>query len=292
MVMDSEHTVAIPFRVRLHLGRAAVQVIARRAGADLLHIKGDAVDESLRPLPRTGLDNDVLVRPSHVPAFDAALRRTGWLVYSTFANGSPFGHAQTYLHDTWGYLDVHRLFPGIGKDPSDAFTALWADRTYIDFAGVACAVPQVDAHAAILMLNAARSPGTARRDVAGVWKGASTDTRERIERWIDALDARVAFAAALGQLELYRDDRSYLLWKVVSEGGSRIQEWHGRVRAARTWRARLGVLIRAPRVNTDHLAHTLGRSPNRRDIVREFFARAVRGLWEAMPARRRRGVEK
>ncbi len=290
--MDSAHTVVIPLRLRLHLGRAAVQVIARRAGADLLHIKGDAVDTSLRPLPRTGSDNDVLVRPSHVSAFDAALRRSGWLVYSTFANGSPFGHAQTYLHDTWGYLDVHRLFPGIGTDPSDAFAKLWADRTNVDFAGVPCSLPPIDAQATILVLNAARSPGTSRRDVVGVWRSASADTRERVEGWVDALDARVAFAAALGQLELYHDDRSYLLWKVVSEGGTRIQEWRGRARAAPTWRGRLGVLIRAARVNTDRLAHLLGRSPNRRDIVREFFARAVRGVREALSAGSRRGVER
>jgi hypothetical protein len=284
MVMQREPTVPIPLPVRLHLGRAAVQVIARQAGADLLHIKGDAVDRSLRLQPSAGSDNDVLVRPSHVADFDAALLRRGWTVYSTYANGSPFGHAQTYLHDTWGYLDVHRLFPGIGRDASEAFTALWADRVYIDFARVACAVPPVDAQAAILMLNAARSPATARRDIKVVWRSASAETQERVEAWIDVLDARVAFAASLGLLDQYRDDRSYLLWKAVSEGGTRIQEWRGRIRAAPTWRERLHVVIRAPRVNTDRLARTLGRSPKRADIVKEFFARARRGLRETLAA--------
>ena len=184
---------------------------------------------------------------------------------------------------------MHRHFPGIGRDPSDAFAALWVDRAYVDFAGVSCAVPPVDAQAAILMLNAARSPAPARRDVAVVWSSASAEARAGVETWIDVLDARVAFAASLGLLDQYRDDRSYLLWKAVSQGGTRIQEWRGRVRAAPTWRESVRVVIRAPRVNTDRLARTLGRSPNRADIFREFFARAFRGVRETLASFRDSG---
>ena len=48
--MQSEPVeVSVPLEVRMLLGRAAVQVIAADAGADLLHIKGNAVDKALRP---------------------------------------------------------------------------------------------------------------------------------------------------------------------------------------------------------------------------------------------------
>ena len=121
----SEEEALVPLAVRLHLGRAAIQTVAGRAAVDVLHIKGDAVDETLRPGGQAGTDIDILVRPAHVPVLDSALRSHGWTVYSTFENGSPFGHAQTYAHDVWGYLDLHRLFPGIGLDPAIAFERFW-----------------------------------------------------------------------------------------------------------------------------------------------------------------------
>ena len=65
--------------------------------------------------------------------------------------------------------------------------------------------------------------------------------------------------------------RDYRLWKVVSQGGSRSEEWWARVRAAPNLGAALQVAARAPLVNVDHLAHRLGRRPTRREIVVEFF---------------------
>jgi len=137
--------VAVPLDVRLHFGRAAVQVVADRIGAAVLHIKGDAVDPSLRP-PNVGTDVDILVRPADVGPLDRAIRREGWRLYSTFAYGSPFGHAQTYLHGTWGYLDLHRAFPGIRLNPASAFDVLDRDGSLFDEVGVACRVPGTDAN--------------------------------------------------------------------------------------------------------------------------------------------------
>src|SRR6478736_287123 len=128
--------VAVPLEVRLRFGRAAVQVVADRIGVDVLHIKGDAVDPSLRAT-RTGTDVDILVRPADVSRVDRAIRREGWVLYSTFMYGSPFGHAQTYLHDSWGYLDLHRAFPGIRLDPAAAFDILGLESGLIDEVGVA-----------------------------------------------------------------------------------------------------------------------------------------------------------
>jgi hypothetical protein len=285
----SIQAVAVPLNVRLRLGRAAVQTIADRESIDLLHIKGDAVHPSLRPALAAGTDIDVLVRPAHVESLDIALRRLGWRIYSTFDNGSPFGHAQTYHHDVWGYLDLHRFFPGVGRDASLAFDHLWASRSTLSFGGVSCPVPQIAAQAAILILNSARAGSHKGGDMDPAWNEASAEDRERVESEIDALDARLGFDTALGDLERHRGDRGYRLWRAVSQGGSRIDEWWGRVRAAPTMAAKVRVISRAVQVNVEHLSLELGRQPTRIEVAREFVARPVRGareLWRWFARRR------
>ena len=287
----NESKVSVPLSVRLRFGHAAVQHLADSIGADLLHIKGVAVDPSLRPMSRRGSDVDVLVRPEHVAGLDGALRRHGWALYSTFDYGSPFGHAQTYLHDSWGYLDIHRSFPGIRTNPAQAFERMWADRATLTIADVGCFVPSVPAQAVLLILNAARSRAN-RQDVVMAWSSADDEQRRQVEVVVADLDAHVAFAAAVGGLERHRGERDYRLWKVVSEGGSRSEEWWARVRAAPSVSAALHVIARAPLVNVDHLAHRLGRRPTGLEIVAEFFARPARAIGEAGRALRRRGARR
>lgn len=271
--------VAVPLDVRLHFGRAAVQVVADRIGAAVLHIKGDAVDPSLRP-PNVGTDVDILVRPADVGPLDRAIRREGWRLYSTFAYGSPFGHAQTYLHETWGYLDLHRSFPGIRLDPSSAFDVLDREGSLIDVVGIPCRVPGIEAQAVLLLLNAARAAGRGNADVAWIWGRASPGDRDRLLRLADELGARVALAAATGDLEQYRGAREYALWKSISDGSSRSAEWWGRIRAASSLRDALAVVARAPRVNIERLTHDLGRAPTRGEVLREFFHRQRRAVAE------------
>lgn len=275
--------VPVPLAIRLSLGRAAVQRIVVTAGLDVLHIKGNAVDPALRSPATIGTDIDILVEPHHVARLDRELRRRGWRVYSTFAWGSPFGHAQTYLHDVWGYLDLHRSFPGIRLDPDRAFAILARSSYAIAFAGTSCPVPGVVEQSAILALNAAR--GGDGIDLRRVWTDAAPERRRELEAVIDALDARVAFAAATGDLEAHRHERDYRLWKVVSEGGSRSEEWRARVRAASTPCEALRIVARAPLVNVEHLSHRLGRQPTRREVFREFFARPARALRDARTER-------
>jgi hypothetical protein len=283
----NESQVSVPLPVRLRFGHAAVQYLADEIGVDLLHIKGAAVDPSLRP-SQSGSDVDVMVRPSHVDRFDRALRSHGWTLYTTFAYGSPFGHAQTYLHESWGYLDIHRFFPGVRVSPVRAFDRLWTDRHTTEIATVGCPVPSVPAQALLLILNAARSRGSNHPDVAVAWRDASEVRRIEIEALVADLDAPVAFAAAVGGLEQYRQERDYGLWKVISQGGSRSEEWWARVRAAPSVSHAARVVIRAPLVNVDHLAHRLGHRPTPFEIVAEFFARPARAVGEAGQALRRR----
>jgi hypothetical protein len=283
-----ESQVSVPLPVRLRFGHAAVQRVADQVGVDLVHIKGASVDPSLRPGAYSGSDVDVLVRPSGVVVLDRALRAHGWQLYSTFEHGSPFGHAQTYLHPAWGYIDIHRYFPGIRLDPDHAFDVFWADRHRVEIAGVGCDVPSVTAQAVLLVLNAARSAKGARVDVVTVWHDADDARRDEMLQLVGRLHADVAFAAAAGGLERYRNDREYRLWKVVSGGGSRAAEWWARIRAAPDTRAALRIVMRAPLVNVDHLAHRLGRTPTRGDIVVEFLRRPVFAVVQALRSAVRR----
>lgn len=284
----NESQVNVPLSVRLRFGHAAVQYLADEIGVDLLHIKGAAVDSSLRP-SQSGSDIDVMVRPSHVDRLDRALREHGWQLYSTFAYGSPFGHAQTYLHEALGYLDIHRYFPGIRVAPARAFERLWTDRHTTEIARVGCPVPSVSAQALLLILNAARSRAPDHHpDVAMGWRDASEERRIEIEALVADLDAPVAFAAAVGGLEQYRRERDYRLWKVISQGATRSEEWWARVRAAPSISEAARVMMRAPLVNTDHLAHRLGHRPTAIEVLTEFFARPARAVGEAGQAIRRR----
>ncbi|MBM7502754.1 nucleotidyltransferase family protein [Agromyces aurantiacus] len=284
----NESQVSVPLPVRLRFGHAAVQHLADSIGVDLLHIKGVAVDPSLRPGGYAGSDVDVLVRPSQVDALDRALRANGWALYSTFEGGSPFGHAQTYLHDAWGFIDIHRYFPGIRLDPAQAFEVFWADRRPVEIAGVGCRVPSVTAQAVLLLLNTARSAKGARGDVVTVWTEADEAFRADVTQLVARLHAEVAFAAATGGLDRYRDDREYRLWKVVSQGGSRAAEWRARIRAAPSAGAAMRMALRATFVNVDHLAHRLGRTPTRLDIAVEFIRRPFVGVGQAAQAVYRR----
>ena len=276
----NESQVSVPLSVRLRFGHAAVQYLADEIGVDLLHIKGVAVDPTLRSDRDTGTDVDVLVRVGHVAKLDRAMRQHGWRLYSTFEWGSPFGHAQTYVHDAWGYVDIHRYFPGIRLEPARAFELIWRDRHEVEIAGVGCNVPSVPAQSVLLVLNAARSLNGRHSDVTNAWLDASTEQRAEVEALVTDLDAPVAFAAAIGNLEQYRGERDYRLWKVVSRGGSRSGEWWARIRAAPNLGAALRVAARAPRVNIDRLAHRLGRAPTRGEVVVEFFSRSARAIRE------------
>lgn len=284
----------VPLRVRVAVGHAAAQLVADRTGVDVLHIKGPALDDELVWDGREGTDADVLVRPSHAPAYVAALEAEGWELRSHFENSSVFEHSATLWHDLWGYVDVHRYFPGISVDAETAFERLWEDRETQLIADYPCAVPSVVAQVLILVLHAARGGGSPRaaEDVRTSWVEASPQRRADVAALCRELRADVAFAAGTGHLDDFRGAREYELWSVVSRGGTRVQEWRARVKAAPTRRAALRVVLRAPLVNVEHLAMVRGHRPSRREVAVEFFARPVRGLREGWAIRRGRRMER
>ena len=256
----------------------------------MLHIKGVAADPSISAVVGSGSDADVLVRPSHVARVLEQLRCHGWEQYSDFEWGSPFGHAATFFHECWGFGDIHRHFPGIGLPADEAFEQLWSTRSTRSLAGISCVMPSLPAQALIMVLNAARSGGPSSRMalVRTAWEGTPTELREEVTALVATLRAEVAFSAGLGELDRYRGRREYLLWKVASQGGTRLEEWVARVWAAPTPRAALGLALRAPLVNREHLAIRIGHQPTRLEVLREFVARPYRGLIQEIDRLRQR----
>lgn len=263
----------VPVGLRVHLAHAALQAIAEDAGVDILHVKGPAVDPSLgRPRSRS-TDADVIVRPDKVNRFMRALAAHGWSHVTSFETGSAFEHAATLYHSSWGYTDVHRTFPGLTAPRF--FDELWADHITAEIAGIPCAVPSLTAQRLILLLHVARNGASEQApDFVRAWTESDAEERERIRGLAGRLGAEVGLAAALGHLDDYADDPSHDLWAVFSEGhASRLDEWRGRFKAARTPVAKLRILCRSLLVNTDHLAMRLGRRPTRREIAEAFLER-------------------
>ena len=277
----------VPRRVRAAFAHAAVQQAADRIGIRLLHIKGVAVDEELRS-PGGGTDADIMVDPAAVGHLIAELTALGWEPYSDFVTGSPFGHAATMQHPHWGYADLHRYFPGMHRDPVRAFEVLWADRQGAQIAGMPCPVPSPAGQTLVLLFNNLRNRRPVLEDprVQKV-RGDDQMWREVVEL-VPRVGADVAFDAALGRLEEHRGEGEYWMWKTTLEGGSRSAEWLARVRAAPTLRQKAALLGRLPLVNTEALAHRLGRAPTGREVRREFVRRGARGAGELKVALARR----
>ncbi len=273
---------AVPLDVRVQLGHAAVQWLADTHGVDLLHIKGHGLHPSLLHPGRHPSDIDVLVRPDHLGTFLKACRGAGFTPRGRFATSSAFEHSMTLVHDEFGYVDVHRLYPGIGLTPQQAFERLWSTRGHTTIAGHECPVPEIAAQVAILVLHAGRNitGGQATRDVQHTWHAADEASRAAVRAVVDDLDAEVAFAAGIGELDSLPPSPERDLWQAVTRPSRRVEEWRARIAAAPGPMARARLIARMPLVNTDHLATQLGRRPSRREVASAFIDRLQRAVHE------------
>jgi hypothetical protein len=284
--MTSEDGVHVDLAVRVELAHAALQHLADLNGVDLLHVKGIAFDPRWRSRAEGGSDADVLVRPSQVRRFVRVLEGAGWQRRSRFHTGSPFGHAQTYWHDHLGYADVHRFFPGLGQDDA-TFDVLWARREHAELACVTCPVPDRTGQALIFAVNDVRS---GHRSVPGrVVDLGDADLVRGVEALVPLVRAEVAWAAVNDRLDTVRDRREHDLWHAVTRQAGRVQEWRARVRAEATLSGKVLTVLRAPLVNTEHLANTRGHRPSVVEVVVEFVDRGRRAALEVLGGRPGRG---
>jgi hypothetical protein len=223
----------LPRRVGIGFTHAMVQTVLAGADLEVLHIKGPALSRLYgdRPVIRQSMDTDVWVRASLAGEVLSALQKDGWDLRIPFEDGSSFEHAATMTHRALPSLDVHRQFPGIGVAPEIAFERLWRDRTTQLIAGIECTVPSLTAQRLILLLNTARG-GSSHDDRNLAWLRATDQERQAVRDLAAELNAEVALAAAIGELDRYRDRREHDLWHFLSTGtGTPVQLWWARVRA-------------------------------------------------------------
>lgn len=278
----------VPVPVRTHFTHALVQFVAELTGIRVLHIKGPALHTELlqrdgedRPIPRRSTDADILLHPADAHRMIVALEHYGARTLTTFETGSAFEHAATLTFSQLGYLDVHRHFPGVELAPEEAFELLWGRHHTTQIAHRSCPVPDLTAQRLILLLHAARTPGDS-RDTVAAWDRASDTERTRVRQLAAQLQAEVALATAIGELEEFRDHSTYHLWHHFAQSGehTRTSEWVARIRAASTWRKKAELMGRALRLNTDHLAMELGRTPTTGDKLRAHGRRTRRAVRE------------
>lgn len=149
----------------VELAHAWVQQLARSLGIPLLIVKGPSLHRLGLRGQRASSDVDVLLPPGEVEAMCSALRGAGWTERDNGALMSHVGlHSRTFISQTWPCdIDVHWHFPGFLTDPDSVFSALWARRTTIEFAGVPCAVVDRMGGALILALHSLRSTSEQQR---------------------------------------------------------------------------------------------------------------------------------
>ncbi|WP_122262047.1 hypothetical protein [Ornithinimicrobium cerasi] len=276
--MTSEDEAPVDIAVRIEFAHAALQHLADTYGIDLLHVKGIAFEPKWRSRAEGGSDADILVRPSQVRDFTRHLRRQGWTRRSSFRTGSASGHAETYWHDHLGYADVHRFFMGMGRDEG-TFDALWSRRQITELAGVQCPVPDGVAQALIFAINEARnSPGLKQPERVGL--SIDHQLAVQIEKLIPTVQAQVGWAAARGALDEVRAHREHDLWRTTRAPSGRLAEWRARVKAEPATLDKIVTVLRAPLVNTEHLANTRGHRPSPLEVAVEFVDRGRRAATE------------
>ena len=293
----------LPLAAGVEFAHASAQALANLDQLDVLHIKGPAVHpallsragagEELTDRPRHSMDADVLVRPSQAEALIDRLKEHGWRLKVPFSGGSSFEHAATFTHRVMAPLDVHRCFPGVGIDDEVAFDILWRARTVQTIGGIDCWVPSLVAQRLILLLNSARG-ATRHSDVVTTWELGSRAERQQVRDLAAHLDAEVALAAALGELDGYAGRREHDLWQVLSAGtGTPLRLWWAHVKAEdNVWAAiRRGVVLAFPK--PDRMSRAAGHELRGGELIWAYWSRlvtAVRPLgMRAQSLFRRRG---
>lgn len=279
-VTDSEspQQEQVPLKARIVLSHAHLQNLAERRGIDLLHVKGYIFGQDTYQEQRTSTDVDVLIRPSQVEAFIEAVLEAGWEVMTTFETGSDFHHAMTIYHPTWGLADIHREFPGLGKNPEVTFDRLWAQRRKKVMGGYPCDTTSLQDSRLIVYVHSARSTSIVKPDVQYLDELLSAQEKEALEVRVRELEAELAYAAALGRIDQYQNQKDYLVWKTASEKTSDLTRWYARVQAAPSLGAKVQTVLDIFRVNKDHLAMELGHEPSKQEIRQKFFSRFSK-LW-------------
>lgn len=267
----ADRGIAISINTRLQFAHAVAQTLATERQLRLLHLKGPAALQRMRPPGKVSTDADILVHPDDVNQLETALSHHGWEQRTTIEGGSAFSHAANWWHTHWGYLDLHAYWPGPKADPKNVFAQLSRGDHTVNLAQVSCPVPDEAGQLLVLLLHAART--TNKADVTYGWGGARPELQQRVRELAAELRAELPLAIALGE-SADTTDPEYDLWQHYSSGATdRISEWKARVKAAPGLREKIHVLISASQVNQDHLRLKLGHSPSPAEVRQEQLRR-------------------
>lgn len=263
----------VPLPIRIQLSHAYFQHLALSHGLDILHVKGYAFAQEVYRPGRTSTDVDILVRPSHIDRLVNLATADGWEILARFETGSIFEHAMTLYHSSWGLVDIHRYFPGLGNPDGSAFDTLWKQRRTKLIANYPCFVPSLIDSRITVVVHGARSVAHHNPDISYLQETLLPSDWEKIQARVPELQAEIAYAAALGHLEQFKEHPDYLLWKSISEDTPGYLRWKARLVHAQGLHQKLKVALSILLVNKDHLAMELGHAPSKAEVREKFFSR-------------------
>lgn len=263
----------LELEVRVRLAHARIAHLLDRAGLRGLHVKGYAAEPGVYPGHRRSSDVDLLVHPDDAAGVLALLGSRGWRLVADFAEGSIFQHAATLWHDQLGYVDVHRLFPGLGSAPGRVFEDLWAAHGRRVIAGRPVPVPSPAHQRLVVIVHAARDPHRGAYDVRHIRDASTPEEWDALRDEARRLDAAAAWHVATGEEADGIDVQELTLFEALQESRTGLDMLGTRWRAAPSTRERLALLARALPVNRPHLQMRLGRPVTRADLRREQRAR-------------------
>lgn len=264
---------SLDLEVRIRLAHARITHVLDRAGIRGLHLKGYATEPGVYTDHRRSSDVDLLVPPADADAVIALLGSHGWEPVATFSQGSIFQHAATLWHDQLGYVDVHRLFPGLGASPEAAFDALWSEHIHLVIAGRSVPVPSPRHQRLVVIVHAARDPFRGGLDVRHIRESLPAESWAALREEAHRLDAGAAWHVATGEAADGVDARQLTLFEALHESQSGLELFRTRWQSAATVRERAVLVAHTIPVNRPHLQMRLGRPVTRADLWREQRAR-------------------
>lgn len=260
---------SLDLEVRVRLAHARIAHLLDRAGIRGLHLKGYATEPGVYPEHRRSSDVDLLVHPADAAAVIELLHAHGWEPVADFSEGSIFQHAATLWHDQLGYVDVHRLFPGLGPSPEVAFDTLWCERAPLVIAGRPVPVPSPRHQRLVVIVHAARDPYRGAHDVRHIRESLPAGSWAALRQEAHRLDAGAAWHVATGEATDGADARQLTLFAALHESQSGLELFRTRWQSATTVRERAALVARTIPVNRPHLQMRLGRPVTRADLWRE-----------------------
>jgi hypothetical protein len=224
------------------LGHALVAWVADSVGIRAFFIKGPAsVMQGLRP-PKVSVDVDVFVAPADLESLVAGLHERGWRQRIGVDDESIFyKHSVTLNHPFWPcHIDIHFRFPGMEKEPADAFEAMWARTEEVAIAGRLVLVHSKELGIVLLALHALRAPylQTSQQELAYLKDLAAREALATIIYDISA--ATDALAAMRPFLEKVLPGNERTEWPEPST------EWRNRLFSREPGSARIIALLQAP----------------------------------------------